>query len=90
MDLLSRSGWQDVQVTPVTERAFIGSDVDDVMAYVCGMPRIRGLTATLGPTATDRALAAIAEEYSARQSSDGVWVRAAAWLATARRTTPRR
>ena len=90
MDLLSGSGWQDVQVTPVTERAFIGSDVDDVMAYVCGMPRIRGLTATLGPTATDRALAAIAEEYSARQSSDGVWVRAAAWLATARRTTPRR
>jgi len=86
MELLSGSGWQDVQVTPVTERAWIGSDVDDVMAYVCGMPRIRELTANLGPTATDGALAAIAEEYSARQSADGVWVRAAAWLATARRT----
>lgn len=88
--LLTGSGWQDVQVTPVTERAWIGSDVSDVMGYVCGMPRIRELIATLGPTVTDRALAAIAEEYSTRQGADGVWVRAAAWLATARRTTPRR
>ncbi len=85
-DLLSGSGWQDIQITPVNEPAWIGADLDDVMAYVRGMPRIRELTATLGPAATDRAMAAIAAEYSARQSAGGVWVRAAAWLVTGRRT----
>lgn len=85
-DLLSGSGWHDIQITPVTERAWIGSDVDDVMGYVRGMPRIRDLAASLNnPRVTERVLAAIAEEYAARQSADGVWVRAAAWLVTARR-----
>lgn len=28
--------------------------------------------------------AEVAEQYAARQRSDGVWVQAAAWLATAR------
>jgi SAM-dependent methyltransferase len=85
-DLLSGAGWRDIQVTPVTERAWIGSDVDDVMSYVSGMPRIRDLTVSLDdPRATERVLVTIAEEYAARQSADGVWVCAAAWLVTARR-----
>jgi ubiquinone/menaquinone biosynthesis C-methylase UbiE len=85
-DLLSGAGWQDVQITPVTEPAWIGSDVDDVMGYIRGMPRIRDLIASLGdPAVTKRVLTTIAGEYAARQSADGVWVRAAAWLVTARR-----
>jgi hypothetical protein len=85
-DLLSGTGWSEITITPVTERARIGTDVDDLMAYIRGMPRIRDLTASLNdPTAAERVLAAIAEEYAARQTADGVWVRAAAWLVTARR-----
>ena len=85
-DLLSGTGWKDIQITPVAERAWIGSDVDDVMSYIRGMPRIRDLTASFDdPAVTERALATVAEEYAARQSTDGVWVRAAAWLVTARR-----
>jgi hypothetical protein len=85
-DLLLGSGWQDVSVSPLTERAWIGSDVDDVMSYVRGMPKIRDLAASLDdPTAAESALAAVAEEYAARQDADGVWVRASAWLVTARR-----
>ena len=85
-NLLSGSGWQNVRVTAVTEQAWIGSDVDDVMSYVRGMPRMRDLAASLhNPAAAERALAAIAEEYAARQCVDGVWVRAAAWLVSARR-----
>jgi SAM-dependent methyltransferase len=84
-DLLSGTGWHDIQITPVTGRAWIGSDVDDVMTYIRGMPRIRDLTASLNdPALTERVLATVAEEYTARQSDDGVWVRAAAWLVTAR------
>jgi len=86
-DLLSGTGWQDAQVTSVTERAWLGSDADDVMSYVRGMPMIRDLTTRINDLAvTERAFAAIASEYVALQSADGVWVRAAAWLVTARRT----
>jgi hypothetical protein len=78
-------GWQDIQVTAIVERAWIGSDVDDVMGYVRGMPMIRDLTSRLGdPARAERVLTAIAGEYAARQSADGIWVRAAAWLVTAR------
>jgi hypothetical protein len=58
-----------------------------VMSYVRGMPMIRSLTADLGDEAlTERVLATIADQYAARQRSDGVWVRAAAWLVTAHRS----
>ena len=83
--LLSGTGWTDIQVTPVTRPAWIGSDVDDVMSYIVGMPMIRSLTAGLDQGLTRRALASIAEQYAARQRPDGVWVRAAAWLVTAGR-----
>jgi hypothetical protein len=45
---------------------------------------IRDLSGRLDPAVTRRALATIAAEYAARQSDDGIWVRAAAWLVTAR------
>jgi len=86
-ELLSGTGWKDIQITPVMESAWIGSDVDDVMTYVRGMPMIRNLAASLeDPTLTEHLLAAVADEYAARQRPNGVWVRAAAWLVTARRT----
>jgi SAM-dependent methyltransferase len=85
-DLLSGTGWRDIRVASVTEPARLGSDVDDVMDYVRGMPMIRDLTARIDdPAMTERVLAGVADEYAARQSADGVWVRAAAWLVTARR-----
>lgn len=85
-ELLSGTGWRDVRITSVTEPAWVGSDVDDVMSYVRGMPMIRNLIADLDDEAlAERMLTDVADEYAARQRSDGVWVRAAAWLVTARR-----
>lgn len=85
-ELLSRTGWRDVRIIPVTEPAWIGSDVDDVMRYVRGMPMIRNLIADLDDQVlAERVIADVAKEYAARQRPDGVWVRAAAWLVTARR-----
>ena len=85
-ELLSGTGWDDIQIAAVSEPAWMGSDVADVMSYVRGMPMIRNLAADLGnKVLTERALAVIAEEYAARQRSDGVWVRAAAWLVTSHR-----
>lgn len=84
--LLSGTGWEDVEVTSVDESAWLGADVNDVMRYVLGMPMIRNLTACLDdPALSERVLDAVAAQYAARQRSNGVWVRAAAWLVTARR-----
>jgi SAM-dependent methyltransferase len=83
-ELLCGSGWEDVRVGPVNESAWIGSDVKDVMSYIRGMPVIRTLAASLDSVLTARVLAAIEEQYNVRQHPDGIWVRAAAWLVTAR------
>jgi len=84
-DLLSGSGWEDIEVSSVNEPAWIGSDVKDVMSYIRGMPVIRSLAAGLDPALTARVMASIEEEYDARQRPDGIWGRAGAWLVTARR-----
>jgi ubiquinone/menaquinone biosynthesis C-methylase UbiE len=85
-ELLSGTGWEGIQIDAVSEPAWMGSDVADVMSYVRGMPMIRSLAAQLGNEAlTERVLAVIAEQYAACQRPDGVWVRAAAWLVTAHR-----
>jgi SAM-dependent methyltransferase len=85
-ELLSRTGWTDVEISAINEPAWIGSDVPDVMSYIRGMPSIRALIADLNDAAlTKQVLASIAEEYAARLGPDGVWVRAAAWLVTAHR-----
>ena len=84
--LLSGHGWGDVQVTAVTEPARIGSDLDDVMAYVRHMPRVRNLLAGLDdPALAGPVLGTVAAQYAKRQRAGGVWVRAAAWLVTANR-----
>jgi ubiquinone/menaquinone biosynthesis C-methylase UbiE len=85
-ELLSGTGWEDIQIDALSKPAWMGSDVADVMSHVRGMPLIRNLAAGLENEAlTERVLAVIAEQYAARQRDDGVWVRAAAWLVTARR-----
>jgi SAM-dependent methyltransferase len=89
-DLLSRTGWADVHIEAVSEPAWMGSNVDDVMSYVRGMTMTRRLAARLGDESlTEQVLAGMAEQYGARQQPDGVWVQAAAWQVTARRAGPR-
>jgi ubiquinone/menaquinone biosynthesis C-methylase UbiE len=86
-DLLISSGWKDIDITPVNEKARVGSDIYDVMSYVRGMPSIRRLTANFKDQAIrDKILDAVKEEYAKREDSDGVvWVNASAWLVSARR-----
>jgi ubiquinone/menaquinone biosynthesis C-methylase UbiE len=84
--LLATTGWRDIQIDAVSELAWVGADVPEVMTYVRGMPTIRALAASLDDKAlVERVFAALAGEYAGRQHDDGVWVQAAAWLVTARR-----
>jgi hypothetical protein len=71
--LLSGTGWEDVQVASVTEPAWMGANVDDVMNYIRGMPMIHNLAASLNdPVLREGILAAVAEEYGTRQHPDGI------------------
>lgn len=84
--LLSGAGWTGVRIDAVTEPAWLGTDTADVMSFIKVMPRLRALVAGLADEAkAERAWAATAEQYAARQQPDGVWVQAAAFLVTARR-----
>jgi SAM-dependent methyltransferase len=86
IDLLSRAGYIDITVEAVNEPAWMGSDVADVMTYICGTPKVRKLLASL-PTQELRALIleAMADDYAKCQRYDGVWVPAAARMVTATR-----
>jgi SAM-dependent methyltransferase len=86
--LLAAAGWTGIQADPVTQPAWIGSDVEDVIGYARGMELVRRAAeeAGGGDLLVERALAVMAGEYGARQAPDGVWVEAAAWLVTARRS----
>ncbi|GAA3391474.1 class I SAM-dependent methyltransferase [Cryptosporangium minutisporangium] len=81
--LLTSVGFADARVQPVHQPARLGSDVPDVLAYVTTTSRVRALLAALDDAPADRALAAMAARFDARQRPDGVWVRASAWLVTA-------
>ena len=84
--LLAGHGWAGIEITAVTEPARMGSDLDDVMTYVRGMPRVRALLGSLSePELAGPVLATVAAQYAERQRTDGIWVRAAAWLVTANR-----
>jgi SAM-dependent methyltransferase len=85
-DLLSAAGWSNIQIDAVSEPAWMGSDAADVMAYISGLRKVRMLMAEVSDQRrADVALAAMAQEYRARQQPDGVWVSAAAWVVRARR-----
>jgi SAM-dependent methyltransferase len=88
-DLLSGVGFADVRVEAVHEPARLGDDVADVLGYVRDTSKIRELTAQLDDDVARRVLDAMAEEFAARQTADGVWVKAAAWLVTAAGGAPR-
>jgi SAM-dependent methyltransferase len=84
--LLSSAGWAGVRIEAVTEPAWLGADTADVMSFIRVMPRLRALVHGLADDAkAERAWAATAEQYAAREQPDGVWVQASAYLVTARR-----
>jgi hypothetical protein len=62
------------------------ANTEQALRYISSMPRIRNVAASLlDPVLSERVLAGVAGDYAERQGPDGIWVRAAALLVTARR-----
>ena len=70
----------------MSEPAWVGSDVADVIDYFTGMGKFRTMLAELRDEAlTERVVRTMEEQFAARQRDDGVWVGTASWLVSARR-----
>jgi SAM-dependent methyltransferase len=82
--VLGDSGWGGVDIEPIDEPMWLGTDADDAWAFVSGMGIVRGLTAGLDDRSRDAALTRLRQLVNDAASLKGaVTLRCAAWLVTA-------
>ena len=84
-DVLGRAGWSDVVVREVETTVSVGGggDIDEVVAYYTEDTFGRNILAHADGATRARAVAALREVISARWTSDGLLLGAAAWVVTA-------
>lgn len=85
-DLLSGSGFGDIDVIPVTGPLRIGDDIDDVMRHFQSQPMAKDILAGRDPAQVDEVLGHIRNQLGEHASADGVFLDSAAWLVTAARS----
>ncbi|MDA8318997.1 MAG: hypothetical protein M0030_04155 [Actinomycetota bacterium] len=83
--LLAGAGLRGIGVEGLEEPLRVGDDVEDVIGYYRRLPLARQMLADAGDPAAAAGIEALREALRAYQGSDGVTLRSAAWLATARR-----
>jgi SAM-dependent methyltransferase len=83
--LLTGAGLTGVEITPVNEPRWMGTDVDDVVNFYARVPAVRSLIAG----ADEHIITAVLEELRSavrpHQGPEGVILQSAAWLVTAHR-----
>ncbi|MET8912519.1 methyltransferase domain-containing protein [Micromonospora sp. NPDC004551] len=83
--VLTDAGLVDVECVPRQEPGTWGRDAADAGAFLTGWGPVRHRLEPLGPAAADRVRAALTEAMRPYEGPDGVRLRTAAWLVTARR-----
>jgi SAM-dependent methyltransferase len=83
--VLRDGGFVDVDVRPLEAPMRFGDDVDDAYAFVSTLGITRGLLHDLDADAARDALAAVRRTLAEHQGPDGILLRGAAWVITARR-----
>jgi SAM-dependent methyltransferase len=83
--LLTGAGLTGVEITPLNEPRWMGTDVDDVVSFYAAVPAVRSMIAG----AEEHIIAAVLEELRSavrpHQGREGVIMQSAAWLVTAHR-----
>ena len=87
--LLGEAGWVDVVLTDVqtTVRPGGARTADEAVAFICEDTFGTMMLDKAAPHARAAAVAAIREAYAARLGPDGVQLKAAVWVVTARRSS---
>lgn len=81
--LLGAAGFTDVELTPLDEAMWFGTDTDDAFEFLRSFGITRGLTEDLSDDDRERALATLRQTVADHETSDGVLFGSAAWLITA-------
>jgi SAM-dependent methyltransferase len=84
-DILSAAGCRDVNIEGVTEPLRLGADADDTVAFLRGTGFARRLFEDVDDATIGLAVDAVREALTAYETEDGVVLRSAAWLVSARR-----
>jgi ubiquinone/menaquinone biosynthesis C-methylase UbiE len=82
-DLLGGAGFSDVRIEPVVGQMWMGSDIEDVLAYWRDVRTFRSILAAGDECTTGAAITSLRESLRPHQTGDGVRLGAAAWLVTA-------
>jgi SAM-dependent methyltransferase len=83
--LLTAAGFDAVEIAGIAEPVWVGTDADDVVSYQLTTPTNRSLFASADEDARERALSAWRDALREREAPQGIELRGAAWLVTARR-----
>ncbi|MBS2962002.1 methyltransferase domain-containing protein [Actinocrinis puniceicyclus] len=83
--LLTSAGCDGVDISAVAEPMWIGTDVEDAVAYHLTSPSSRTAFAGVDEQTRERAIDALREELGAHRTPRGVELEGRAWLVTARK-----
>jgi hypothetical protein len=83
--LLAGAGFRSITVEDLSGPVWVGTDVDDVIAYYQATPEARRLTGPVDEHTAGKITGALRGALQPFQRGDGVWLGAAAWLVTAAR-----
>jgi SAM-dependent methyltransferase len=81
--ILTRAGFEDIDVVPLAVPTRWGNDVEDASAFVLGWGPVRFHLAGADPAGVARVRAAVADELRRGARPDGVWLTGHFWLVKA-------
>jgi SAM-dependent methyltransferase len=81
--VLDAAGYSGVELTPLDEMMWFGTDTDDAFEFLRTFGITRGLTEDLSADDREQALAALRQTVADHETTDGVFFGSAAWLITA-------
>ncbi|PRZ42203.1 ubiquinone/menaquinone biosynthesis C-methylase UbiE [Antricoccus suffuscus] len=84
-DLLSGSGFTEIDLAPIVGDVRVGNDVDDVMHHFQSQPMAKNILNAQVPAEVDKVIAQIRGQLESHAGPDGVFLGSAAWLVTAQR-----
>ena len=83
ISMLAEAGFSDIELLPLDEPVWIGSDIHDAWDFVSAMGFVRGLTEGLEDATKQQALDRLRDRLAEHETADGVLMGSAAWLITA-------
>jgi SAM-dependent methyltransferase len=83
--ILAAAGWHDIVLQEAKEKLVLGKDTDEAFTFILGFRTFRRLLEGADEATAGRALDAVRDALSERETSDGLVLGSTAWVVSARR-----